>query len=182
MLEAKGQLARIRRILNPGCAAYFNKDEVSGRFRCPPGGWLAGLGRFVCRTMSYQTEARKTGNGAGRGGSALDCLTMSYRVGTACALPPSVAPRPQVAACSPRSGAAATEAPDKTRRKAGHRFRHAFWRTRFPSAERPPTVPGFPPPDPVREAGARADNAAFAPACSSPPFVAMRPRVAGVRL
>ena len=35
-----------------------------------------------------------------------------------------------------------------------------------------------PPFDPVREAGARTDNALFTPACSSPPSIAMRPRVA----
>jgi len=39
------------------------------------------------------------------------------------------------------------------RRKAGHRFRHAFWRTRFTRSGRQRV--GLPPSDPVREAGAR---------------------------
>jgi len=37
---------------------------------------------------------------------------------------------------SAEGGAAATEAPDKTRRKAGHRFGHAFSRTRFSRSAR----------------------------------------------
>src|SRR5215469_11259781 len=51
MLEAKAQLARKRRILNPGCAAYFNEmtRRASGRIRWLPGGWLAGLGPFNFR-------------------------------------------------------------------------------------------------------------------------------------
>jgi hypothetical protein len=50
-IEAKVQLARKRRILNLGCAAYFSgiTRRASGRIRCPPGGWLAGLGPFNFR-------------------------------------------------------------------------------------------------------------------------------------
>ncbi len=47
----RGVTQRAQRILNPGCAAYFNgmMRRASGAFRCPPGGWLAGLGRFKFR-------------------------------------------------------------------------------------------------------------------------------------
>ena len=42
----------------------------------------------------------------------------------------------------------------------------------------PASAPRFPPPDPVREAGARTDSVLVTPACSSPPSLALRPRVA----
>src|ERR1700735_4016115 len=51
-------------------------------------------------------------------------------------------------------------------------FAHALRR-----AERPPPGSRFPPLDPVREAGTRTDNAPFTPTRSSPPSVAMGPRV-----
>src|SRR6266545_2164391 len=37
--------------LTPGCAAYFNGmiRRASRWFRCPPGWWLAGVGRFNFR-------------------------------------------------------------------------------------------------------------------------------------
>ena len=54
----------------------------------------------------------------------------------------------------------------------------AFLAHALQSVEWPPTRRGSRPFDPVREAGARTDNALFAPACSSPPSVALRPRVA----
>jgi hypothetical protein len=47
-----------------------------------------------------------------------------------------------------------------------------------PELEAALTGSSFPPLDPIREAGARMDNARFTPACSSPPCVALRPRVA----
>ena len=41
--------------MNRGCAAYFNgmKSRVSGRFRCHPAGWLAGLGWFNFRLAGH---------------------------------------------------------------------------------------------------------------------------------
>jgi hypothetical protein len=47
ILEVKGQLARKRRILNPGCAAYFNGDYAPGigTVRMPSGRVAHGLGR-----------------------------------------------------------------------------------------------------------------------------------------
>jgi hypothetical protein len=89
---------------------------------------------------------------------------------------------------TPTSGAA------PVRRCAARRC----WRRRRPSATRsahpfpsgsaaPPTLRTsvsahqrfrFPPFDPVREAGARTDSTLFTSACSSPPAVALRPRLA----
>ena len=40
-----------KKILNPGCPAYFNgvTRRASGRIRWPPGGWLAARGPFNFR-------------------------------------------------------------------------------------------------------------------------------------
>ncbi len=70
----------------------------------------------------------------------------------------------------------ATEAAYKTR-EVKSRVRAGFWRTRFSRSSGRQRVEN-PPLDPVREPGARPADTRFTPARSSPPCIAMRPRVA----
>jgi hypothetical protein len=83
-----------------------------------------------------------------------------------------------------------TRALRRVRRGAAHRGRRSrrpdeggSKRSSSPAGNAAPSTatranPRFPPSDPVRDAGARTDNALFTPACSSPPSVAIRPRLA----